>query len=74
MCYCLKLNLGSFCHLMMNDPVLLGSGCFAMPVGSSWPTTASIPEPSKPISGIRGAAMSNLKIYEVPLSRAYRAL
>ena len=40
-----------------------------MPVGSSWPMTAPIPEPSKPISGIRGAAMSNLKIYEVPLSR-----
>jgi hypothetical protein len=26
--------------------------CSGTPVGSSWPTTASIPEPSKPISGI----------------------
>jgi hypothetical protein len=75
MCYCLKLNLGSFCHLMMNDSRTRGcdvrmfttgwaaprrrSACRTADVAEAIAKLVAQPKSSRPARTVVGAAFGS---------------
>ena len=68
MCYCLKLNLGSFCHLMMNDSRTHGLGLTAR--SSSSPGLRRLADKTKGHS-VRASATRGGRVKVVRLKGKY---